>query len=501
MKVKIKKAAKKVPKKPKLPKNNGATYVDKIVEECTIEYGTYVNEQRHIPDYRDGLKPVQRRVLWTLFEEGYNWSSRFTKCAAIVGLTLSKYHPHGDEACYGALVGMSGTPTKKNKDIFYGPNWSYSAIEGYGNFGSIDGDPNKMYGAAAMRYPECRLSRLSEMLFFLKPCIEFVFNYDNTRKEPLFLPTTFPYLLLNGVSGIAVGVSTDIPPHNLSDVCDILIFCLKKGKIPKVETIMNYLKGPDWTYGGIVWDKNDLIEVYKTGKGVVKWGLKTEVEEKGKRWIVRIVGIPPRFGLKKYLEKLSSNKEVRIIRNLEVSDSLEVEIEVTTKKMMEKIVYHEHTSKNDWNVTIRKSEEDIEFQHVDLRSYLKMWLEYCVSIHKKYFKLEIDRLTTEIIDDKLRIRVYANGEKLVPLIKKEKFKAVQKLIAPCTDDQLNRIVKPITLGSFARTSTDSLRKRIQDKSAKLKILKGHYKNTEAYLIDYFKDLKKYSRPRQTVIID
>ena len=491
------KRSKKVPKRiPKVPKDDGSVPVNKMVEECVLEYGTYVNEQRHIPDYRDGLKPVQRRVLWTTFENGVRWDSRFTKCAEIVGNTIARYHPHGDKACYDALVMMTGTPTKDDKNILFGPNWSNPLIEGYGNFGNIDGDK-----AAEMRYPECRLSSLSQFLFSLKSCTSFVPNYLNTRDEPLFLPSTIPILLFNGVGGIALGVTTNFLPHNIGEVCDALILCLRKSKVPSVKLLMKYLKGPDWTYGGLIWDLDEVRTVFETGKGSINWGFNTEVQEVGKRWIVKILGIPPRFNLKAYLLKLNDEKEVKKIRNVESSDRVEIHIEVSTKQMMEKIVTHKYSTKNFWNVTIRKSESEVDFRSVNLRTYLEMWIEYCIDLHKKYFRFEIDRLTREIVDDELRIRVYANGEKVIRLMKIEAYRAIQKLVAPCTEDQFNRIVKSITLGSFARTSTSGIRKRIKSKSEELKLFKGRLRNTEKYLIAFFKEVKKYSRKRQTFLLN
>ena len=496
MKSKKRKTPKKIPKIP----DSSEIRVDKLVEECMIEYGTYVNEQRHIPDFRDGLKPVQRRVLWTMLEDGHKWDGRFTKCAAIVGDTLARYHPHGDIACYGALVGMTGAPTKEDKNIFYGPHWTYPTIEGYGNFGTIDGEPGpKMYGAAAMRYPECKLSILSQYLFNLKPTVQLVPNYLNTRQEPLFLPSSFPFLLLNGVSGIAVGVSTDMPPHNLGEICNVLIVCLKKKKVPKVETLMKYLKGPDWTYGGSIWDKKELAEVYKTGKGSITWCLQTEVEKKGKRWVITIKGIPPRVSLKKYLMKLAGEKDVKAIRNIETSENLEIEVEVISEKMMEKIVYQRFPAKNDWNVTIRESETEIKFKHVDLRTYLDMWLKYCVGTHKEYFQLEIDRLKREIRNDSLRILAFENINKVIALIKKENDKGLMKLLK-CTQEEVD-IIKRILLGSLAKTNEATIRKRIASKKKEMKVLNGHLKKTEAYLIDFFRSCKKYSRERATSFVE
>lgn len=499
MTLKVKRSGKvpneKIPKKkPKKKPLFSAVDVAKIIEECSVEYGKYVNEQRHIPDYRDGLKPVQRRVLWTMFEDGIRWDARFTKCAAVVGNALSRYHPHGDKACYDALVVMAGAPTEEDKNIYFGAKWQYPLIEGYGNFGSIDGDK-----PAAMRYPECRLSKLSQFLFNLRSCVETIPNYLNNRPDPLFLPAVFPFLLINGVTGIGFGVTSDIPPHNFGEVCDALIVSLKEGEVPPVLKLMDILKGPDYAYGGILWDDEEVENVYRTGTGTIAWGLNTKVEEKGKdKYLVKIFGIPPHFKLNPYLLKLNEDKEVKKIRKLETSEHIEVDILCSSKKAMEKIVYHRHISKNDWNVTVRRSEEEIDFKHVTLRSYLEMWIKYCVATHKKYFKNEITRLNGEIRADVLRLLAFKNIDDVIPLIREEKDKALMKLLG-CTEDELV-MVKRIVLGALAKTNEEAIKKRMKEKQAEASKLKGYIKNTEKYLIAFFTEIKKYSRERTTQIL-
>ncbi len=495
-----------IPRKPQEPEYGLA----KIVEKCTITYGTYINEQRHVPDYRDGLKPVQRRILWKLYEDNHRWNSRFTKCSSVVGNTLGDYHPHNDKSCYDALVAMTGIPLRDNPNIFYGPQWSYPAIEGYGNFGAIDEDPLKNYGAAAMRYPECKLSKLAEYLFNLKPCIQKIPNYLNTKKEPLFLPATIPFLLVNGTYGIGVGMKTEIPPHNLGEVCDALIYCLKKRTPATVPQLMRYIKGPDWTYGGTLWDKKEIEEVYRTGKGTLRWGLTTEITKKGRRWEIIIRGIPPKFNLKKYMEELSGRKigkteppkwlaGVKAIRNIDTGEVLEIRVETTTEEAKDNIMMHKYNSQNDWNTTIRISEDEINFKHFNLSSFINEWLVYCIKTHEEFWELEIERLSTEIRTDELRIKVFENSEKVIALIKKEAYEELKRFLN-CTDNDIE-IVRRITLGAFEKTNTNTIRKRIRDKKGEIRVLKSYLKDPHSYLITHFKHIKRFTRNRQTVILD
>ena len=236
----------------------------KTMEQSYIDYAMSVISQRALPDVRDGLKPVQRRVLYSMIELNNGPDKPHRKCARIVGDTMGKYHPHGDSSIYGALVNMA-------------QDWStrYPLVDGHGNFGSVDGD-----GAAAMRYTEARLSKISmEMLADIgKDTVDFVPNFDETEKEPTVLPARFPNLLVNGTNGIAVGMATSIPTHNLCEVIDGVKAYMKNDQIT-VKQLMKYIKGPDFPTGGIVVNKDDLVNIYETGQGKIKIRGKVEVED------------------------------------------------------------------------------------------------------------------------------------------------------------------------------------------------------------------------------
>lgn len=236
----------------------------KTMETSYIDYAMSVIASRALPDVRDGLKPVQRRVLYSMIELNNGPDKPHRKCARIVGDTMGKYHPHGDSSIYGALVNMA-------------QEWStrYPLVDGHGNFGSVDGD-----GAAAMRYTEARLSKISmEMLADInKDTVDFMPNFDETEKEPVVLPVRVPNLLVNGAEGIAVGMATSIPMHNLAEVIDAVKAYMKNNEI-STKQLMKYVKGPDFPTGGIVVNKDDLLDIYETGQGKIKIRGKVEVEE------------------------------------------------------------------------------------------------------------------------------------------------------------------------------------------------------------------------------
>ncbi len=250
------------------------TEYSELMQKSYIDYAMSVIIARALPDVRDGLKPVQRRTLYDMYELGIRYDKPYRKCARIVGDTMGKYHPHGDSSIYDALVVMA-QDFKKGLPL----------VDGHGNFGSIEGD-----GAAAMRYTEARLQKITQEAYLAdldKDVVNFVPNFDETEKEPEVLPVKVPNLLLNGAEGIAVGMTTSIPPHNFGEVIDGVIAYMKDPDI-NTEQMMQYIPGPDFPTGGIVANKDELMAVYSTGMGKIKIRGKVEVE-KGKGGKDRLV--------------------------------------------------------------------------------------------------------------------------------------------------------------------------------------------------------------------
>ena len=236
-----------------------------LMKKSYIDYAMSVIISRALPDVRDGLKPVQRRTLYDMYELGIRYDKPYRKCARIVGDTMGKYHPHGDSSIYESLVVMA-QEFKKGMVL----------VDGHGNFGSIEGD-----GAAAMRYTEARLTKFTQEVCLAdldKDVVDFGPNFDETEKEPLVLPMRVPNLLVNGAEGIAVGMATSIPPHNLGEVIDAVKAYIKNDSIT-TKQLMKYIKGPDFPTGGIVVNKDDLINIYETGQGKIKVRGKVETEE------------------------------------------------------------------------------------------------------------------------------------------------------------------------------------------------------------------------------
>jgi DNA gyrase subunit A len=275
------------------------------MKESYIDYAMSVIISRALPDVRDGLKPVQRRILYAMYEDGLKHDAKFRKSAQVIGSVLSRYHPHGDMAVYDALVRMAQDFTLR-----------YPLIQGQGNFGSIDGDE-----AAAYRYTECRLSKIGEEILrdIEKETVDFIPNYDGTRKEPVVLPSPLPQLLLNGSLGIAVGMATNIPPHNLKEVCDALIYLIDHPKAD-TEDLFQFIQGPDFPTGGIVYDKKSLIEAYSQGKGPILVRGKAEIleDERGRPRIL-ISEIPFQVQKSIFLEnlaKLVSEKKLEGVKDI-----------------------------------------------------------------------------------------------------------------------------------------------------------------------------------------
>ena len=265
------------------------------MEESYISYAMSVIASRALPDVRDGLKPVQRRILYSMIELNNGPDKPHRKCARIVGDTMGKYHPHGDSSIYGALVNMA-------------QEWStrYPLVDGHGNFGSVDGD-----GAAAMRYTEARLSRISmEMLADInKDTVDFGPNFDETEKEPLVLPSRYPNLLVNGTTGIAVGMATNIPPHNLREVIRAVVKIIDnriEDRETMIDEVLNIVKGPDFPTGAEILGTSGINEAYRTGRGKVRVRAVSNIESmpNGKNRII-VTELPYMVNKARLIEKIA----------------------------------------------------------------------------------------------------------------------------------------------------------------------------------------------------
>ena len=284
----------------------------KTMEESYIDYAMSVIVSRALPDVRDGLKPVQRRILYSMVELNNGPDKPHRKCARIVGDTMGKYHPHGDSSIYGALVNMA-------------QEWStrYMLVDGHGNFGSVDGD-----GAAAMRYTEARLSKISMELIsdINKDTVDFIPNFDETEKEPAVLPARFPNLLVNGTTGIAVGMATNIPPHNLREIIAAVVKIIdnrvEENRETTIEELLEIVKGPDFPTGAEILGTRGIEEAYRTGRGKIRVRAVTNIEPmaNGKNRII-VTEIPYMVNKSRLIEKIAElAKEKRVDGITDVRD-------------------------------------------------------------------------------------------------------------------------------------------------------------------------------------
>ncbi|MBX6423682.1 DNA gyrase subunit A [Thermosulfurimonas sp. F29] len=297
--------------------------LEEELKRSYLDYAMSVIVGRALPDVRDGLKPVQRRILYAMHEMKNDWNKPHKKSARVVGEVIGKYHPHGDAAVYDTLVRLAQDFTMR-----------YPLVDGQGNFGSVDGD-----APAAMRYTEVRLSRIAhEMLADIeKETVDFAPNYDNTLKEPVVLPSRLPNLLVNGASGIAVGMATNIPPHNLGEVVDALIAMLRNPEIT-LDELMRYIKGPDFPTGALIVGREGIREAYATGKGLIRMRGRAVIERERGRTAIVITEIPYQVNKAKLVERIAELAQqkklegIAEVRDESDRDGLRVVVELKREK-------------------------------------------------------------------------------------------------------------------------------------------------------------------------
>ena len=362
---------------PIIVRKDGIISVDVVTEmkDSYLAYAMSVITSRALPDVRDGLKPVHRRILYAMNEMGLTSSARFRKSAAVVGDVLGKYHPHGDVAVYDSMVGMAQEFS-----------FRYPLILGQGNFGSIDGD-----SAAAMRYTEAKMSKISgELLRDLeKETVDFRPNYDQTRKEPIVLPSAVPALLLNGTLGIAVGMATNIPPHNLAEVLDATNYLIEN-EDATTEDLMQFVKGPDFPTGGIAYNYKDMLHAYGTGRGgVVCRGEAEIVEQKGGFQII-ITSIPYRVNksnLIMAIAELVQEKKLDGIKGLrdESTKDIRIVIDLKNTAVPEKVlnyIYKNTQLESNFNFNVVALVDGVP-QTLSLKSILSLFIAHRKEVVKR----------------------------------------------------------------------------------------------------------------------
>jgi len=387
-----------------------AVDIEESIKTSYLDYSMSVIVGRALPDVRDGLKPVHRRILYAMNNLGVGSRSPYMKSARIVGETMGKYHPHGNLAIYDALVRMAQKFSMR-----------YPTVDGQGNFGSIDGD-----GAAAERYTEARMTNLTEEILrdIEKDTVDFIPNYDDRETEPDVLPSRVPNLLLNGSSGIAVGMATNIPPHSLDELIDGLLLVLEN-KNATLEEVMGYIKGPDFPTGGIIFGKKGIIEAYRTGRGRVKLRAKTHIEKKPNKDVIVVDELPYQTNKARLIEQIAELvKEKQIegiseVRDESDKDGIRVVIELKRDAMSDIVLnnlFKSTTMESTFGVIMLaiNNKEPKVFNLIEL---LKLFLNHrkTVIIRRTIFDLEKARARAHILEG-LKIAL-DNIDEVIELIK------------------------------------------------------------------------------------
>ena len=393
--------------------------IEDSIKNSYLDYSMSVIVGRALPDARDGLKPVHRRILYAMDNLGVGSRSAYMKSARIVGEVIGKYHPHGDTAVYDALVRMAQKFSMR-----------YPVVDGQGNFGSIDGD-----SAAAMRYTEARMTMLTEELLkdIDKDTVDFVPNYDDREVEPDVLPSRVPNLLLNGSSGIAVGMATNIPPHSLDELIDGLLLLLEN-KEATLEEVMEFIKGPDFPTGGIIFGKKGIIEAYRTGRGRVKLRAKTHIEKKPNKDVIVIDELPYQTNKARLIEQIAELvKDKQIdgiseVRDESDKDGIRVVIELKRDAMSDIVLnnlFKSTTMESTFGVIMLaiNNKEPKVFNLIEL---LKLFLNHrkTVIIRRTIFELEKARARAHILEG-LKIAL-DNIDEVIELIRNSADTAIAR---------------------------------------------------------------------------
>jgi DNA gyrase subunit A len=418
------------------------TEITRELETSYLDYAMSVIVSRALPDVRDGMKPVHRRILWAMWDSGVTHSAKLRKSANVVGEVLGKYHPHGDSSVYDAMVRMA-------QDF----SLRYPLIEGQGNWGSIDGD-----NAAAMRYTECRLSKIAEEMLadIEKDTVDFAPNYDASRNEPVVLPSKIPQLLLNGTVGIAVGMATDIPPHNLTEVSDALLHVIENPNATTAE-LMQFVKGPDFPTGGIMYDRKAIVEAYSTGQGSITCrGVAEIVERKAGQYNIVISQIPYRVNKAELIQKIAQlvgEKKLEGIKDLrDESDKegLSVVIELKNDAAPQKILnqlYKLTELQKDFHMNMIGLVNGIQPQLLSLKEVLDQYVSHRQIVVRRRTEFDLARAKERAHILEGLVKALDHIDAVIETIKKSKDR----------DDAHKNLVKKFDLSDIQATAILEMR--------------------------------------------
>lgn len=479
--------------------------VDEELKRSFIAYAMAVNKSRAIPDVRDGLKPVHRRILFSMHEMGLYSDKSYRKCARIVGDTLGKYHPHGDISVYDALVRLAQDFTI-----------NFPLVDGHGNFGSVDGDP-----AAAMRYTEARLTKLAgEMLKDLdKETVDFIPNFDGNESEPTVLPARFPNLLVNGSDGIAVGMATNIPPHNLAEVIDGTIAMIDNPEIT-VDELMDYIPAPDFPTGGIIMGRSGIRNAYRTGQGKIVIRSKCEIEDYGTggnaRQRIVVTEIPYQVNkamLIKTIADMVKDKRLEGISDIrEESDRDGMRIVIECKKdanaqvVLNTLYKRTNLQVSDGIIMLALVENGTEPKTLNLRQILYHYLEHQKEVITRRTRFELNKTEERAHIVEGLVLALANIDEVIRIIKQsaDKFAAIAALTQAFELDekQANAILE-MRLQRLTSLEVDKLKEELAALEATIADLKDILANEYRVMAIIRADLTeikgRYPSPRRTEI--
>ena len=471
------------------------------LKDSYLDYAMSVIVARALPDVRDGLKPVHRRILWSMWESGQTHSAKMKKCANVVGDVLGKYHPHGDQSVYDALVRMVQEFSLR-----------YPLIEGQGNFGSIDAD-----SAAAYRYTEARLARISDELLtdIEKETVDFQPNYDGARKEPKVLPAKIPNLLVNGSVGIAVGMATNIPPHNLGEVTDATIHLIDNPDADP-EELTHFIQGPDFPTGGIIYDKKNIIASYAAGRGTITVRGVAEVKEKQRSYVIEITEIPYQVNkaeLTIKIAELVTNKKiegVRAVRDESNREGIRLLIELKNDVPPQRVVnqlYKFTDLQKDFHMNILALKDGLQPQVMSLKDVLLAFIEHRKSVITRRAQFDLKRAEERAHILEGLSKALSVIDKIIATIKKSESKedAQKNLIRnfSLTAIQATAILE-MKLQTLAALERKKIEDELKEKRELIKELQLLLKSPKKIIDVARRELKevkeKYANPRRTKVI-
>ena len=437
------------------------------MQESYIDYAMSVIVARALPDVRDGLKPVHRRILYAMHEDGLKHNAKFRKSANVIGSVLGRYHPHGDMSVYDAMVRMA-------QDF----SFRYPLVDGQGNFGSIDGD-----SAAAYRYTEARLSRIGEEMLrnIEKGTVDFTDNYDGTQREPTVLPTPFPQLLLNGTLGIAVGMATSIPPHNFSEVVDAAVHIIKNPEAT-TEDLFEFIKGPDFPTGGQIYNQKEIITAYSQGRGPIVIRGKVDVVEEGKVKQIVVTEIPYQVNKSTMIEqfaKLVTDKKIDGIRDIrDESDreglriTLDLKQDAHPKKIINRLYKFTNLQKT-FHLNMIALVDGIQPRTLSLSEVLSYYIDHRKKVIYRRTKFDLDKAKERAHILEGLMTALLNINKCIKIIKESKSKddAKNNLIKTfkLTEIQASAILE-IKLHQLAKMERDRIEEELKKKLKEIKEL-------------------------------